>query len=155
MLSPGVKIAEYRLKKGWTQSQLCDRAGLAQANLSNIEKGKKDFTVSTLLRIAAALEVDPADFLTEKKSPCIYLNRNQIERLAKAVVDSDLKTSAEIRETANLFREFLGEGKKRAVFQKTDRSWIQLRQQFSAEEIQSICRRIEDARQRIYAKKTN
>ena len=92
MLNPGLKICECRSRKGWTQAELAARAGIAQANLSNIEKGKRDLTVSMLVRLAAALEIRPAQLIEEKiPAQTFRLTRRQIETLAKAVVDPNAK----------------------------------------------------------------
>ena len=156
MLNPGFKIAECRGLKGWTQAGLAAKAGMAQANLSNIEKGKRDLTVSTLLRVADALNVKPSELIEEKPAPKAFsLTRTQIETLAKAVVHPQTRTSSQVRELAELFREILPQASARSSSKKIQRAWIKLRQRFSSQEIRGICQRIEDAKQRTYAKKTD
>ena len=154
MLNPGVKIYEYRSRKGWTQAELASKAGLAQANLSNIEKGKRDLTVSTLVRVAAALEIKPSELIDEdisKKS--LSLSRAQIETLAQAVIDPGIKTSSEIRELAELLRFIVPNSgiKRPGSSQKIQQAWAHLKRRFSSEEIRGICQRVEDARQRTHA----
>lgn len=154
MLNPGLKVCEIRSRKGWTQAELAQRAGIAQANLSNIEKGKRDLTVSTLVRLAGALEVRPADLIEEAVLPKFLLTRSQIEMLATAVVNPQIKTSAEIRQLAGLFRELLP-ANGRGSSKKIQQAWTKLRQRVSSQEIQGVFRRIEDARQRTYAQTAN
>lgn len=154
MLNPGIKIYEHRIQKGWTQAELASKAGIAQANLSNIEKGKRDFTVSTLIRIARALEVKPSVFLEEECSEKSFpLTRSQIESLAKAVVHQEVKASREIRDLAKLLRlvTLNSEKNSRTSSQKIQSAWNELRQKFSSDEIRGISKRIQDERLRTHA----
>jgi transcriptional regulator with XRE-family HTH domain len=59
------KIKMIRLKKGISQMELSLRSNLSQSFITNIEKGKKQPSVITLIRIADALEVNPQDFFPE------------------------------------------------------------------------------------------
>lgn len=156
MLSPGTRIYEYRLAKKISQADLAERAGLAQANLSNIEKGKRDLTVSTLLRIADALEVKPSQLIDEEPAgKTVELTRTRIEKLAEAVLNPGVRVSGELKETAVLFRQIVPGADSRLSSKKTNLAWARLRQRFSSQEIKGICARVEDARQRAYAKKAN
>lgn len=51
------RIRVWRDHRGLTSSALAEKAGIAQAFLSQIETGKRDGTIDTLRRIAAALGV--------------------------------------------------------------------------------------------------
>lgn len=53
--SIGGMIRVIRTAKGWTQAQLAEEAGLRTATVSDIEKGKLNFEINTLARIATAL----------------------------------------------------------------------------------------------------
>ena len=156
MLNPGFKIYEYRCLKKISQADLATRAGLAQANLSNIEKGKRDLTVSTLLRIATALGVQPS-VLIEEETPAqpIKLTRFNIEKLGEVVLRPEIKAKPEIKKWAGLFRMIIFDAGPQASSRKKQLAWMKIRQNFSSQEIKSICGRVEDARQRSYAKKTN
>ena len=59
------KIKSIRIKKGISQMELSLRSNMSQSFIANIEKGKKQPSVFTLLKIAAALEVNPQDFFPE------------------------------------------------------------------------------------------
>ena len=59
------KIKSVRIKKGVSQMELSLRSNLSQSFIANIEKGKKQPSVLTLIRIADALEVNPQDFFPE------------------------------------------------------------------------------------------
>ena len=54
-------IRVFRKWRGMTGSELADKAGISQPYLSDIENGKRDGTLQTLVAIADALEVDLDD----------------------------------------------------------------------------------------------
>lgn len=57
---PGDTIRERRVELGWTQTELAERAGVAQADISRIENGRLDARWSTIHRLSAALEMTEA-----------------------------------------------------------------------------------------------
>lgn len=59
----GQRIASIRVRKLVTQVELAEMTGLRQATVSDIERGAKMPSVSTIRRIAHALRVRPADIL--------------------------------------------------------------------------------------------
>ena len=59
------KMKSIRIKKGVSQMDLSLRSNLSQSFIANIEKGKKQPSVLTLIRIAEALDVNPQDFFPE------------------------------------------------------------------------------------------
>jgi len=59
------KIKSVRIQKGVSQMELSLRSNLSQSFIANIEKGKKQPSVLTLIRIADALEVKPQNFFSE------------------------------------------------------------------------------------------
>ena len=62
-----IRVRELRHGRGWTQKQLCERAGLTVAALSRIENGlTKGIDFDTLERLATALEVHPAALIEKK-----------------------------------------------------------------------------------------
>lgn len=63
----GANIVYLRLVKNVSQQELADSAGLSQAYLSKIERGKVDsYSLSTLFSIADALGVAPDTLLKER-----------------------------------------------------------------------------------------
>jgi transcriptional regulator with XRE-family HTH domain len=56
------KIKEIRIRKSMSQLELSVNSNLSQSFLASVEKGKKQPSVLTLLRIASALNVSPKDF---------------------------------------------------------------------------------------------
>ena len=65
--SVGERIKERRLEIGWTQDQLCAKAGLSKSFLSELENGKRSVSASNLLDIARSLNVS-LDFLMTGKA---------------------------------------------------------------------------------------
>jgi len=59
------RIKTIRVKKGISQMDLSLRSNLSQSFIANLEKGKKQPSVLTLIRIADALNVNPQDFFPE------------------------------------------------------------------------------------------
>jgi len=62
------RIKEIRTQKSVSQLELSVKSNLSQSFLANIEKGKKQPSVLTLLRIASALNVSPKAFLPENEN---------------------------------------------------------------------------------------
>lgn len=59
----GLKIAYYRKKKGYTQTELAQRIGMSVAYLGQLERGNRgnrgnSFSLAILYQIADALEID-------------------------------------------------------------------------------------------------
>ena len=86
----GQAVLLWRLKRGLTQAQLAQRAGLPRPNLSAIEQGRRDVSLRTLWALAAALGVR-AGTLADGVAPSAVsgrvraLSRVAIERVADAV----------------------------------------------------------------------
>lgn len=58
----GAVIKDLREEKGWSQLELAEKIGLKdRAHVSRIERGKVDFLLSTLRRIAAAFGLEADD----------------------------------------------------------------------------------------------
>jgi len=72
----GGNIRRLRQRAGVTLTALSRNAGMTKSALSKIETGRISSPVSTLLRIAAALEVTISEFFLEEKSnPPFVLTR--------------------------------------------------------------------------------
>ena len=61
------KIREIRKQKSVSQLELSVESNLSQSFLASVEKGKKQPSVLTLLRIANALDVSPRRFFPESQ----------------------------------------------------------------------------------------
>jgi transcriptional regulator with XRE-family HTH domain len=59
------RIKEIRKQKSMSQLELSVESNLSLSFLASVEKGKKQPSVLTLLRIASALDVNPKTFFPE------------------------------------------------------------------------------------------
>jgi transcriptional regulator with XRE-family HTH domain len=59
----GSNLRAARKKLGLTQEQVAERSGVHPTEVSRIEAGKRDPQVSTLRKLAAAVEVSPGELL--------------------------------------------------------------------------------------------
>lgn len=63
MLDGENRVAVWRDHRGISAKELAEKAGITQAYLSQIETGKRDGTVGTMKKIAAALGVGVDDIV--------------------------------------------------------------------------------------------
>lgn len=68
MSSVGERIKQRRLELGWTQDQLCTKAGLSKSFLSDLENGKRSISASNLLDVARTLGVSLDYLMTGEAS---------------------------------------------------------------------------------------
>jgi transcriptional regulator with XRE-family HTH domain len=57
------RIRQHRLARGWTQTDLAKRLGIAQNAISQLEKGNHNPRADTLARLARAFEITLDDLL--------------------------------------------------------------------------------------------
>jgi transcriptional regulator with XRE-family HTH domain len=66
-LSPGEQfgknVRKARLKRGLSQEQLAEVADLHRTEISHIERSTRDIRLTTAVRVARALEIEPARLL--------------------------------------------------------------------------------------------
>lgn len=82
----------WRAAKGLSQQALADRAGSTQAAISQLERGRRVPTLRTLGRLAAALELEPAQLLGPVAATS--LTRQVADRVARQVVRGEGAQSA-------------------------------------------------------------
>jgi len=56
------KLKEIRLSKFLTQKELADLTGLTEASISRLERGIHRPRLSTIKKLAKALEIEPREF---------------------------------------------------------------------------------------------
>ncbi|MEO0556199.1 MAG: helix-turn-helix transcriptional regulator [Bacteroidota bacterium] len=61
--SLGQRVQQLRAQKGLTQQELCDKAEIARSQLTRLEQGDLNITVSTLNALANAMGVTPKTVL--------------------------------------------------------------------------------------------
>lgn len=78
----GNKIKLFRTNKGISQKEIALSIGIDQAQYSRIENGKVEPTLSSLEKIADALEIKIAELFSEKQPTTIdSYNKSMVERL--------------------------------------------------------------------------
>lgn len=63
----GERIREIRESKGISQQDLAAACNFEKSNMSRIEAGRTNFTISTLYKISIALEVKLTDLVDVKE----------------------------------------------------------------------------------------
>ncbi|MXW34925.1 MAG: helix-turn-helix transcriptional regulator [Chloroflexi bacterium] len=76
----GQRIREARRRRGLSQSEVSQMAGITQASLSNYETGKRELPLTTMMNLAASLDVPVGDLMA---IPEVIILRDS--RLADAV----------------------------------------------------------------------
>jgi transcriptional regulator with XRE-family HTH domain len=61
----GDKLKNLRIRRALTQQELADRAGISSNALNRIELNKAEPHMSTLRKLAKALDVDPTELVGE------------------------------------------------------------------------------------------
>lgn len=57
------ELRAARARRGYTQQELADRAGLSRVTIARLETSQRDVLMSQLLDLCRALDVDAGDFL--------------------------------------------------------------------------------------------
>ncbi len=86
------RLADTRKKRGLTQAQLGEKAGVRQSYIFELEQGSSSMTLRTLIRMARALEVDPRELFPGGASAPVTAAEIEflagaLDRLAKAIED--------------------------------------------------------------------
>ena len=80
MSNVGVKLREYRLKRGLSQAELAQRAGKKRSAIGNYESGAREPDYDTLIALARALEVSVAQLLDEDEDEAMWELREDLRR---------------------------------------------------------------------------
>jgi transcriptional regulator with XRE-family HTH domain len=62
-MSPGRRVRLERVRLGWTQAQLAERAGLLRRTVTEFELGRRKPADTTVHKLSAALDIDPEELL--------------------------------------------------------------------------------------------
>jgi transcriptional regulator with XRE-family HTH domain len=96
LVSLGKRIQSLREKQDLTQEQLEEKTGVHTNYISSIERGQKNVTVKTLLKIAAGLNVEVNElFLLSEKIGSERAVKKAIESLLKEADTKSLKLCLE------------------------------------------------------------
>lgn len=61
------QLIESRRSLRWSQKDLAERSGIAQSEISKIERGRKSPTMDTYSRLATAMDLDGVIVLSSKR----------------------------------------------------------------------------------------
>ncbi len=61
----GDKLKEIRTRRFLTQEELAERAGVSPATIVRVERNQAEPHISTMRKLARALDVDPTELLGE------------------------------------------------------------------------------------------
>ena len=62
-MSPSRRVRLERVRLGWTQAQLAERAGLLRRTVTEIELGRRKPADTTVSKLSVALDIDPEELL--------------------------------------------------------------------------------------------
>ena len=65
LLKFGHHLRNIRLAKGWSQEELCFKAGLSKNQIGNIERGEVNLTLTTISAIAHAFDISISELFTD------------------------------------------------------------------------------------------
>jgi transcriptional regulator with XRE-family HTH domain len=89
-----VKLKALRERRGLSQEQLAEAAGISRPHLARLETAKQDPTLSTIEKLAKALKVKAADLLKEERRDAMVtavkeydLRRGHIELVDRGTGD--------------------------------------------------------------------
>jgi transcriptional regulator with XRE-family HTH domain len=79
----GAKVAKARAERGWSLNQLARRSGLSPASIHKIEKSGMTPTITSLMKVAAALGKSVGYFIEESDGlrPVTVVRRDERTRL--------------------------------------------------------------------------
>ena len=162
MLTFGDNILLWRLHRSLSQAQLATISGIPRPNLSNIETGKRDVTLSTIRYLATALGVLPGTLVNGEppnyKKRNKKLSRDYMERVARSVALGIPPKDSEKRQLHNLLREVLSNSLKYTrthqtrlpmPTRKSSRAWLQLRALYPKEILNSLIVRTREHAERL------
>ena len=78
----GNKLLAIRKKRGMTQTEVAEAAGLSDRAYAEIERGTVNMRVDTAVHICGALGVTPDDILTDESSSLTALQEELFDRLS-------------------------------------------------------------------------
>jgi|APAga8741243762_1050094.scaffolds.fasta_scaffold62946_1 transcriptional regulator with XRE-family HTH domain len=59
----GRRLAELRVRHGWSQERLAHESGLARSYLGGVERGKRNLSLLNIYKLARTLDVEPYELL--------------------------------------------------------------------------------------------
>lgn len=85
----GAAVRKHRMRRGLSTRGLAAAAGVSQPFLSNVENGRAMVSVPSLYRIAAALEVSPAELMPSDEQSTIVVRSADLSGHGTLAADPD------------------------------------------------------------------
>jgi len=131
---------------------------MSRPNLSAIERGRREVSLTTLRALALALDVNPGslvDGISPVSAQAPAFSRRSLERIANAVWKEIPLQSDQEEKLAGLLKPLLRPRKNLIRGKRSsERAWLQLKATYPAEVIQTLIERVRD-REQIHGQKTN
>jgi transcriptional regulator with XRE-family HTH domain len=106
MSSFGENLLSWRRFRKLTQTELAARSGIPQPNLCAMEGDRLDPQLSTLRRLAVALQLSVGDLVEKKAAPPVW-DRHRIDALVREAVSKNRLVSPMARALRGVARERL------------------------------------------------
>lgn len=71
----GRRVRELRLRRGWTQEEMAEKLNIALRNFQQMERGRQNLTLRTMVRLARLLGVRTIKLMEEPESPTVSRGR--------------------------------------------------------------------------------
>ena len=159
MIPFGQNVLLWRIRRGLSQEELARCARMSRPNLSAIERGRREVSLTTLRALALALEVNPGS-LVDGISPAAsarapVFSRSSLERIANAVWKGSPLQSDQEGKLAALLKPLLRQRKNLVRGRRASEiAWLQLRSAYPAQVIQTLIERVRD-REQLHGQKTD
>lgn len=102
----GLRLRELRRAKGLTQEKLAERAGLHWKFISLIETGKSDVTLTSVSKLAHALEMDISDlFLAAFPAHYSEAKERLVAEILSVIKEADDRQAEGIAEVVRASRK--------------------------------------------------
>lgn len=72
----GERIRRLRTRRGWTLRLMAEETGFSQSFLSQLERGKTNGSVASLLKVADVLQVSVSEFFDDSANDTVATERN-------------------------------------------------------------------------------
>lgn len=95
----GNKLLHFRKKQGKTQIEVAEEAGLSDRTYADIERGKVNMRIETLIKICDVLHITPNDILTEE----ITYSDNDREMILASLEQCSPRVQATALELLNVY----------------------------------------------------
>ena len=91
----GNKLYAIRKKKGMTQAQVAELAGLSDRTYADIERGSVNMRIETVLRICNVLKITPDEILTQDK-PLVSIEQEEVMSRLSACSPKEKETALKL-----------------------------------------------------------